>query len=279
MSSPPREDHAIIASVSGTPGRTDQVAVALGVVSAALDAAGIWHSLAYGTLLGAVRDGDIIAWDHDFDLFARPVDIRRILSLNSVLARHELEIVQLRYPRSALAMNPGGVAWFDPMHLQVRSRGEFIGDLFMPSLFSDGVVRYFDLATDVYWTPHFSLPHYLFSGTTSVAIRGREFPALAATEEFLEFMYGPDWRVPYRSVVDGGRPAPGLTTHSHRYAPRLHGALVTATERGWDRTAYAGQPSWPRPVAGAGPVGPSPRTVSTSRALWWHDLDELVAHF
>jgi hypothetical protein len=259
--------------------RNDAVARALDTVSAALTSAGIWHSLAYGTLLGAVRDDDIIPWDHDFDLFARPVDIPRILALNPGLAEHGLEIVQLRYPGSVLAMNPGGVAWFDPMHLQVRLHGEFIGDLFMPSLFADGVLRIFDFGTDVYWTPHFSLPHAFFAVMGTAVIRGRRYPAIAAVEEFLELMYGPDWRVPYRCVIDGGEPRGGVTIHSHRYAPRLARAMAAAEADGWDRRVYAGQPVWPRRVAGAGPLGPSPRTVATSRALWWHDLDELVAEY
>jgi hypothetical protein len=259
--------------------RPSIVAASLAVVSEALTAEGIWHSLAYGTLLGAVRDRDIIPWDHDFDLFARPNDILRILALNGPLAPHGLEIVLLRYPGSVLAMNPGGVAWFDPMHLQVRLDGEYIGDLFMPSLFADGVLRIFDFATDVYWTPHFSVPHSLFAETGAVVIRGRTYPAMGQAEAFLALMYGPNWRVPYRSVVDGGEPADGVTTHSHRYVPRLRGAIAQAEALGWDREAYRGLPAWPRRVAGAGPVGPSPRTRMTSRALWWHDLEELVAEY
>jgi hypothetical protein len=131
------------------------VARSLALVTQCLADHGIWHCLAYGTLLGAVRDGDIIPWDHDFDLFARPTDARRILALNPELATHGLEIGRLRYPGSMLAMNPGAVAWFDQMHLQVRLDGTFIGDMFIPSLFSDGVLRIYDFETEVYWTPQF----------------------------------------------------------------------------------------------------------------------------
>jgi len=255
------------------------VAASLAAVSQALTACGIWHSLAYGTLLGAVRELDIIPWDHDFDLFVRPIDIPRILALNATLTPQGLEIVQLRYPGSVLAMNPGGIAWFDPMHLQVRLDGKYIGDMFMPSVFSDGILRIFDFATHVYWTPHFSMPHFLFAETGTAMIRGQIFPAIRQAETFLTLMYGANWRVPYRSVVDGGEPAEGVTTHSHRYMPHLRGAITQAEHLGWDRHVYCGLPAWPRKVAGAGPVGPSPRTAMTSRALWWHDLEELVTEY
>jgi hypothetical protein len=255
------------------------VAASLAVVSDALTRHGIWHTLAYGTLLGAVRERDIISWDHDFDLFVRPRHIPRILALNGALASHGLEIGQLRYPGSVLAMNPGAVAWFDPMHLQVRLEGEYIGDLFMPSLFADGILRIFDFATDVYWTPHFSIPHFLLAETGTAMIRDRTYPAMAHAEAFLTLMYGASWRVPYRSVVDGGEPAAGLTTHSHRYRPRLRAAIAQAEALGWDRQVYRGLPAWPRRVAGAGPIGPTDRTRFTSGALWWHDLEELVAEY
>ncbi|MHB8469574.1 MAG: hypothetical protein ACYDCH_07465 [Gaiellaceae bacterium] len=67
------------------------------------------------------------------------------------------------------------------------------------------------------------------------------------------------------------------TTHGDTYEPKLAAEIASSEVHGWDRGHYAGLPAWPRPVRGAGPAGPSPRTVSTSRALRWRDRAELVA--
>lgn len=259
--------------------RGDSLFAALSLVCDAMSFRGIWHSLAYGTLLGAVREGDLIPWDHDFDLIARPGDVPQILALNDELEQHDLRISTVRYPGASLAMNAGGVAWFDPMYLVIRRRGVAVGDIFLPSLFADGVLRRYDFATAVYWAPHFSIPHAFIADLTETRIRGRGFAAPQHAARFLTHVYGHDWRTPYRSVRDGGTPRAGRTTHSHRYDPVLRRSLDRLREQGADCSSYAGLPQWPRQIAGAGPVGPGPRAASTSGSLWWHNLDELAEHY
>ena len=255
----------------------DVVREALARVHAALDRHRIWHCITYGTLLGAVRDGDIIEWDHDFDLFARPSDAPAIAAAFDDLAAEGFRLEREQKSAALLAMNTDDVAWFDPMRLVISHRGRTVGDVFLPSLFDDGVCRMYDFGTEIYWTPHSSFPHFFLQELSVAAIGGREYPAVGHPERFLEAIYGADWRTPYRSVVDGGEGKDGVTTHGDRYEPNLHDQIAWAVERGWDRSVYRGLPAWPRRVGGAGPIGPTARTVGTSRSLWWHDLDELVA--
>jgi len=62
----------------------------------ALSALGVQHWLAYGTLLGAVREGDLIPWDVDADLWVRGEDIDRIERELPALLGPEYELCSSR---------------------------------------------------------------------------------------------------------------------------------------------------------------------------------------
>lgn len=255
----------------------DRVESALRATHELLDTAGIWHCVTYGTLLGAVRNGELIPWDHDFDLFVRPADVSRILALDG--SGDGLRFLRTTKSGAELALGGGRVATFDAMRVAVFSEETHLGDLFAPSLFADGVLRIYDFATEVDWTPHSSFPHFFVETLSSVRIGGRDYPGVGHPEQFLAGVYGEDWQTPYRSAIDGGELRSGSTTHGDTYDPKLAGEIAWCETQGWERGRYTGLPSWPREVAGAGPLGPTGRTASTSGALWYRDRVELAAHY
>jgi hypothetical protein len=240
---------------------------------------GIWHLLTYGTLLGAIRDGQLIPWDDDIDLMVRPSDLDRILNLNPVLAPNQLSFRRITHGPEILAVNAGSVRSFFPCQLAIIFAGRKIGDLYAFNLFSDGVLRRFDTATGVYWCPHSSFPHFFVEGTCAASIGNHDYPVPRHAEAFLESVYGEDWREPYRAQRQGGTLREGRTAHGDRYEPTLDREMQWCCEQGWDRTRYRQELRWPREIRGAGPIGPTERTADTSRALWWKTLDELVEHF
>ncbi len=255
----------------------ERVESALQTTHELLEAAGIWHCVTYGTLLGAVRGGALIPWDHDFDFFIRPADLARVLALDG--SADGLRFLRTTKPAAALALGSGRVATFDAMRVAVFSDDTHLGDLFAPSLFADGVLRIYDFGNEVNWTPHSSFPHFFVETLSTVQIGEREYPGVGHPEQFLAGVYGDDWRTPYRSAIDGGDLRTGSTTHGDTYEPKLAGEIAWCEARGWRRDRYAGLPAWPRTVAGAGPVGPTPRTASSSRALWFRDRAELTANY
>jgi hypothetical protein len=261
---------------------TELIARALADLHDVFEDHGIWHALIYGTLLGAVRDGDVIPWDHDFDLLVRPDEVERILALNPQLARRGYSLDVQRHWRARLCMNRDGVPRFSTQALAVYAGQEKIGDLYTFVLFEDGVLRRYDFANHTYWCPHSSFPAWFVEGPLGAAtVRGRRYPVPRDAEKLIAGIYGEDWRVPYVAALQGGTIRAGTTVHGDKYEPKLAAEIAWCEAQGWDRSAYRGRglPRWPQPVTGGGPVGPIARTKGNSRSLWWKDLKELVDYF
>lgn len=250
----------------------------LELVTRALTARGVRYTLAYGTLLGAVRDRALVPWDDDLDLLARPADRAAVLDMAAELASAGLEVVEVRYPATHLALRPRGLRQFDGGLIRALRRGRKVVDIFLFAPFADGVARRYDFENEVYWAPHSSFPTFHLEGTATVELAGREYPAPAAPERWLEIVYGRGWRTPRRNRAQGGASERDRNIYGHRVVPHLRQDLAWCRRRGW-RPTGEGLPVWPRDVRGAGPIGPTERTIDSSRSLWWRDLDELVAHF
>lgn len=146
-----------------------------------LGAEGVAAFPAYGTLLGAVREGTFLGHDSDADLgyvsrFSNPVDVvRESFRLQRAVAARGLETY--RYSGAAFrvrVVEGDGIA---------RGLDVFGGFLDAGRLYLMGEVG---TEFEESWI------HPL--GTTTLA--GRELPAPARPEKLLEAMYGPTWRVP-----------------------------------------------------------------------------------
>jgi hypothetical protein len=254
------------------PARRERLAEALALTSSRLRAAGIWHCLAFGTLLGAVRAGDLIEWDHDLDLFVRPADLGRIAEACS---DERLTLTPIRLAPGWLALNPGDARGAALPGLSLSLDGTGVGELWAPVLFSDGVLRVVDLPARVSLWPQTALPAFVFEELREVTVRGGSYPAPARAELLLEWLYGADWREPRRAPADGGRREAGRGRSGDRVAPALAEQIALCESQGWDRSVYAGQPAWPPRLAAAGPAGVSERAAATSGSDWWRSLAEV----
>ena len=248
-------------------------------LNAFLDRHAIWHSLLFGTLLGAVRDGDLIPWDHDLDLLIRPPDIARLRELGDELAADGLGIWAGQTLGGQLALNPGRVPWFHPGYIGIRADGHDCGEIYAPTVFSDGVLRMYDLEHEVAFWPHSSFPAFAIEELGTAEVRGVSMPVPRHAEQLLSWHYGDDWRTPYRAARDGGRGRRGRTSHGDVAEPGLAEQIAWCEAQGWDRSVYIDEPAWPRRLRGAGPVDDHARAVGTSRSAWWHTLDEISRHY
>ena len=163
------------------PEHTQPLVDAAEQVLAALTEAGVDAFPAYGTLLGAVREGDFIGHDSDVDLgyvsrHRHPVDVIR----ESFRLQRELQARGFDVDRYSGAAFKVDVREADG---SVRGLDVFGG------FFRDGLLF---LLGEI-GTP-FEQDWIFPLGTTTLV--GRELPAPAVPEKLLEATYGPSWRVP-----------------------------------------------------------------------------------
>ncbi len=232
----------------------DEVYAALAVAADFFERHGIWYAVGFGTLLGAVRDGDLIPWDEDFDVYARPSDRARIVALSEELEPLGYAIKYAVLPaEDNLGVAPPDLVSFNAAALVLMKDGRPLGDIYTPLMFADGVLRHFDLHRGVYWCARNSFPGWFVEERSEVAIRGRRYPALRAPERWLAHVYGEDFMTPWRCPQKGGEAREGFTHVGDRARPSLSELVAWCRAEGWDPSEYHGLPAWPREVAGAGP--------------------------
>lgn len=155
--------------------------VAADEVLEVMTSVGLDGFLAYGTLLGAVREGAFIGHDNDLDLgylseARHPVDVvHESMRLQRALVRAGMKVE--RYSGAGLKVwvrDDSGIA-----------RGL---DIFGGFWDGDRLVLLGEL-----WTP---FRREWVEPLSTVELEGHPFPAPAQPERLLEAMYGPDWQVP-----------------------------------------------------------------------------------
>jgi SAM-dependent methyltransferase len=195
---------------------------AMSVVLDALERAGVEPFLAYGTLLGAVREGDFLGHDSDADLgyvsrHEHPCDVMvESFRLQRLLRGEGLQIY--RYSGAAFRV--------DLVEDDGTRRGLDVFGGFM-----DGGRLYLMGEVGEDFRPEWVRPR------STVTLSGREFPAPARPEELLRASYGDSWRVP--------DPAFRFRTPQHT-VDQLNGWFRggSAFRRDWQRafSRFRGQP-------------------------------------
>jgi len=167
---------------------TEHLLELIGFTSDLLARHGIMHWLDWGTLLGVVREGQLIPWDGDADLSILQRDEDAVLALEEEFAAagHHLErpglwrghrgVIRIRYSKVNRA------------HL----------DLFMWQV-CDGVVLPLEGAGEGWpgMAGRLVFPERFITPLGEVSLNGRRVPAPTPVEEFLrEHRYGPGWATP-----------------------------------------------------------------------------------
>jgi phosphorylcholine metabolism protein LicD len=161
-------------------------------ITAALDAAGIVYMLDAGTLLGVVRDGDLIPWDSDIDISVPAEGLPSLLEvLDAGRFRHRW--ISRRYFKHGFDCWKQG----DYRAIKIRNRrlfyfrGKLTADLYIKYRWNDAY----------YWSAMGMIckaDARFFNSHGEVEYMGRRLKVPAFHEEYLAKIYG-DWRTPDRN--------------------------------------------------------------------------------
>ncbi|MEM9583831.1 MAG: hypothetical protein AAGA08_12010 [Pseudomonadota bacterium] len=229
----------------------DQMVEHLTYICDALERAEIPYFLSSGTLLGAVREGDILQTEErDIDLDINHTEVERVLALNEVVNADGYAIID-RVPGYAdydIGYNfrdmseprePVGGAG-----LLIEYNGVFVGDIFINAIYSDGFARRQCLHTDASVAAKMTVPAWYYEGNELAPIRGRNYPVPRLPRDYLRKTYGEDWEtpIPPGGFGDGRHPDSGTV-----YDSDMERLTLLALEQGWDGD-YSGYPAWPREI-------------------------------
>lgn len=139
----------------------------------------ITHWLNFGTLLGAVRDQDIIPWDEDVDVGIWEEDVSRVLKLEKRILSGGYCVKVNRMPNTQ----------------RVCSIAIFYSHVNSLHLCLNTWTTQDDEACGIEWSG-MRLPLDSFREMTTAVLHGKEYPVPGNPEIGLANFYGTDWRTP-----------------------------------------------------------------------------------
>ena len=163
----------------------------------------IKHWLIYGTLLGCVRNKDVIPYDYDFDFGILFSDIDKILSID--LENKKYRIGKTKggtiYSKKSEFKDVEGI-W--RVSLKVIYEEIPVGDLYIYCRFDDGYMQRYDPINKILFWPMSVYPALLTDSLETGKIRDLILPIPRYAECLLEYFYGPMWKIPIKAHSQGG---------------------------------------------------------------------------
>lgn len=134
--------------------------------------------LIYGTLLGAMREGDFIEHDEDTDIYIFHEDRKKLIDNIPEFVNHGFKVA--RYDASLMSIIRGD-DYIDFYFFKRRIFGERkSGGYFVPNSF--------------------------FTTQSVLTFLGVDFPTVNEPKRFLAYVYGEDWRIPQKDKHATSKP-------------------------------------------------------------------------
>jgi len=228
------------------PPGNDRLFATLCMVKDIFDSLGVPYIITGGTLLGAVREQNLLSHDTDWDLEILGDHLEVILKNADVFYAQGLRVQYPVYQAvEALERGKPGLPVCERRIAKVFDLDDvFQGDLFIQTLFTDGMLRRINIENAAYFNAKMTFPFWFFEHRTKLAIRSQLFSAPAEPRLMLERIYGPEWQVPFRRHETK---KPGYNFAGARADADVETAILFALGNGWV-PHYKNAKIWPRKV-------------------------------
>jgi len=157
-------------------------------VKKALDEAGISYFLMFGTLLGAIRDKDLISYDKDMDFGILYEDSAKLEKAKKIFEKHGIELEAMKKKRP-----------YTPAELFVFFGKTVWGIEFMTMYLIGDTYWHID-SSDCRGARLVPIKREHLDTLEEIDFLGTKFSVPSNPEELLEKWYGSKWRIPSGSV-------------------------------------------------------------------------------
>jgi len=159
------------------------------------------HNIKYwlmlDTLLGAIKDNDILKSVNGISLGTSIDNYKKILAMNDMIKKDGYRFTESHVTGNEYPSGKDKSIWRVSVNIYYFNKE--VGDISFFSKFPDKIMRRYDKNID-YWPSIFTVPEWFFDKMGVVKIRKALFPVPRAPDVLLDYWYGTKWRD--RSVVN-----------------------------------------------------------------------------
>jgi phosphorylcholine metabolism protein LicD len=202
----------------------EEIFTHLSYLSSVLKSNNLKHWIIYGTLLGAIREKNIIKHDYDFDLGILYEDVENILKLNQIISKDNYTLEKgfgVVYNINNYKSSESEYKW--RVSLKLKHDDKIIADLYTYKECEDGFMRRYDPQEKIYYWPNSTFPAYFVKELIELEVNGKMFPAPRDPEVLVEFFYGPHWKIPIKAASQDGENHPDYDFYgNYKYSTLRH---------------------------------------------------------